>query len=169
MEFMQSTQKDLEAIFHLYDEAVAFQKTVSNKHWKPFDRELVQTEINEGRQWKILENGEIACIFVIAYSDPFIWGERGHGKAVYIHRIVTNPAFRGGNYVQHIVNWARQHVKETGNTYIRMDTWGDNQRLIEYYTSCGFTFLGVFAPDDISLLPKHYSDITLAFFEMEVQ
>lgn len=169
MEFKLSTQQDMEAIFALYDEAVAFQKKVSNKHWKPFDRELVQTEINEGRQWKILENGEIACIFVIAYSDPYIWGERGHGKAVYIHRIVTNPAFRGGNYVQHIVTWARQHAKETGNDFIRMDTWGDNQRLIQYYTSCGFQFLGVFAPDDISRLPKHYSDITLAYFEMEVK
>lgn len=166
METVQSTQKDLEAIFALYDDAVAFQKTVSNKHWLPFDRDMVQTELNEGRQWKILENGAIACIFVIAYSDPYIWGERGEGNAIYIHRIVTNPAFRGGNYVQHIVTWARQHVKDTGNDFIRMDTWGDNEKLIAYYRQCGFTFLGVFSPSDISKLPSHYSDITLAFFEI---
>lgn len=169
MEFVQSTEKDLDEIFRLYDEAVAYQKTVSNKHWKQFDREMVIAEIKEGRQWKIIDNDGIACIFVIAYSDPFIWGERGHGKAIYIHRIVTNPSFRGGNYVKAIVAWARQHAKETGNAYIRMDTWGDNARLIGYYTNCGFNFLGVFAPDDISRLPKHYSDITLAFFEMEVK
>lgn len=169
MEIIQSTEKDLAEIFRLYDEAVAFQKTVSHKHWNQFDKPMVETEIKEGRQWKIMENGAIACIFMIAYSDPFIWGARGHGNAIYIHRIVTNPAFRGGGYVKAIVAWARQHVKETGNTFVRMDTWGDNDRLIEYYTHCGFTFLGVFTPDDTSKLPKHYSDITLAFFEMEVK
>ena len=49
-----------------------------------------------------------------------------------------------------------------------MDTWGDNRKLIDYYTNCGFEFLGVVTPDEIEKLPKHYEGITLSLFEMEI-
>jgi hypothetical protein len=38
---------------------------------------------------------------------------------------------------------------------LRLDTWGDNEELSDYYQQCGFTFLGVITPD-YNGLPKHY-------------
>ncbi len=95
MEFLNSTTCDLEAIFELYDAAIAHQKAVSPMHWLPFDPKMVEREIAEGRQWKIIVDGHIACVFVTAYSDWAIWGEKDRDPSVYLHRIVTNPAFRG--------------------------------------------------------------------------
>lgn len=88
MRFLNSSLEDLDAIFNLYDIAIAYQKKISNQHWLPFDPELVKKEIAEKRQWKILVDGEIACVFCIAYSDPLIWGERDKEPSVYFHRIV---------------------------------------------------------------------------------
>jgi RimJ/RimL family protein N-acetyltransferase len=48
-----------------------------------------------------------------------------------------------------------------------MDTWGDNQKLIDYYQKCGFKFLGIIIPDQAGL-PKHYNGISLSLFEIEV-
>ena len=49
-----------------------------------------------------------------------------------------------------------------------MDTWGDNQKLIDYYTACGFEFLGLVEPTRSPDLPKHYEGISLSLFEIKI-
>ena len=168
MTILASTLADLDLIFHFYDLAVAYQKTKFHKHWLPFDRKMIETEVIENRQFKIMEDDTVACVFAITYSDPHIWKERNADKAVYIHRIVTHPSFRGRNYVKLIVQWARRHVSENKLNYIRMDTWGDNDSLINYYVQCGFGFMGIIVPEPSDELPSHYSAITLSLFEIKV-
>jgi ribosomal protein S18 acetylase RimI-like enzyme len=168
MQFLQSTPEDLSFIFHLYDAAIEHQKAVSNQHWLPFDQALVEREIAEGRQWKIVIDGQIACVFMVAYNDAAIWGAADEEPSVYLHRIVTNPDFRGQNFVQHIVNWAQAHGSLLGKRYLRLDTWADNPRLHALYIRCGFTYLGARAPHDTSALPMHYSAIVLGYFEMPI-
>ncbi len=168
MRIINSTHADIDNIFLLYDEAVAFQKTKFDKHWLDFDRAMVAKEIALKKQWKIMEGDAIGCIFAIAYEDPFIWQERNDDPAIYIHRIVTNPIFRGKQYVKRIITWAKGHALENNKRFIRMDTWGDNEPLIRYYTDCGFTFLGTTTPIASAQLPKHYSAIFLSLFEIDL-
>ncbi|RYY66707.1 MAG: GNAT family N-acetyltransferase, partial [Chitinophagaceae bacterium] len=158
---LKSTLQDIDAIFSLYDDAVAYQKTKFNKHWLPFDQNMVIDEIEEGRQWKIMEGNRLACVFALAYEDPFIWAEKNADPAIYLHRIVTHSAFRGGGYVKQIIEWAKDHAKQQHKKFIRMDTWGDNEELIQYYVRCGFNFLGTVTPQATQHLPKHYSAIFL--------
>lgn len=168
MIFLNSQTDDLDIIYRLYDKAIEFQKKVSDKSWQPFEREFIETEIAEKRHWKILIDDEIACIFSIAFSDPLIWKERDANPAIYIHRIAVNPDFRGQKFVPRIVEWAREFAKARGRKFVRMDTWGDNQKLVDYYTGCGFEFLGTVTADEIEKLPKHYEGITLSLFEMKL-
>ena len=169
MQIINSSIDDIDTIFTLYDAAVAFQKTKFDKHWLSFDREMVEKEIAENRQWKIMEGNEVACIFAIAYQDPFIWKEKDSDPSIYIHRIVTHPDYHGRQYIKTIIEWARKHAKETRKEYIRMDTWGDNEALIKYYVACGFNFLGTIVPTASDDLPKHYSTIFLSLFEIKLE
>jgi ribosomal protein S18 acetylase RimI-like enzyme len=166
MQILSSEPNDLSAIFELYDEAVAYQKTKFNKHWLPFDKAMVEREIAEKKQWKIMEEGAMACIFAIAYEDPFIWKEKNKDPAIYIHRIVTHPAWHGRHYVKAIIDWAKVHAAENGKQFIRMDTWGDNVKLKDYYVNSGFNFLGTITPEPTDKLPQHYSAIFLSLFEI---
>ena len=166
MNFKSSTIEDIDSIFEFYDMAVAYQKIKFNKHWQGFDRALVEKEIAENRQWKIIIDGEIACVFAITFEDKSIWKERNSDKAVYFHRIVTHPKFRGHHFVEKIIGWGLQFAKENNLDFLRMDTWGDNESLIEYYQKCGFNFLGIITPD-YDGLPKHYTGITLSLFEIK--
>lgn len=168
MQILKSTPDDLETIFKLYDAAIVHQKAVSNMHWLPFDLQLVEAEIAQGRQWKIVIDDQVACIFLVAYSDAAIWGEKDVDPSIYLHRIVTNPAFRGRNFVGQIVEWARGHAKMHDQKFIRLDTWAENLRLKEHYLQCGFRFLGIFPPADPAGLPSHYSGILLGFFEIDL-
>ena len=167
MKIINSTHADIDTIFHLYDEAIVFQKKVFNKQWEGFERDLIETEIQENRQWKIIIDDQVACIFATTLSDAVLWKEKDQEPAVYIHRIVTNPAFRGAAFVKTIVDWAHQYCHNNQLDYIRLDTWGDNPRLIDYYVSCGFTHLKTIDLDNTEGLPKHYKGV-LALLEIPI-
>ncbi|KAA5537106.1 GNAT family N-acetyltransferase [Taibaiella lutea] len=168
MEILLSQMTDIDTIFELYDDAIAFQKQVSTKQWRGFERALVETEIQKGLQYKIIINGAVACIFAIAYNDEIFWGAKDLQPSIYLHRIVTNPTFRGHSFVKVIIEWAKEYCKENNRQFIRMDTWGDNQRLIDYYITCGFEHTETILLSNTEGLPAHYTAMELALFEIEV-
>ena len=168
MRFEHASSSDFDIIFDLYDKAIEFQKTVFDKQWLGFDTDLVNREIDEGRLWKIVEGDDVGCIYSLAYEDPIIWGGDSHLSAMYIHRIVTNPLFRGRSYVARIVDWARRHAVENDLRYIRMDTWADNLKLKNYYIGCGFEWKGTVLPENSPTMPAHYRGIELGLFEMDL-
>jgi ribosomal protein S18 acetylase RimI-like enzyme len=169
MVIKNSSPADIDFIFKLYDAGTAYQKTVAKRHWQGFERSLVETEVEEKRQWKIVVNEQIACVFAITFTDPFIWEEKSNDPAIYIHRIATNPSFRGNNYVRHIVDWAKTYAKENKKDFIRMDTGSGNDKLNNYYISCGFNYLGVVEHKDTGDLPAHYKVGGSSLFEIKVK
>jgi len=129
---------------------------------------MVEAEIREKRQWKIIVNDKIACVFVTAFNDPFIWKEKDADPAVYLHRIATNPAFRGMGFVKLIVDWSKEFAQQHQKEFIRLDTGSDNEKLNNYYISCGFNYLGVINPDASPALPLHYKMGGYSLFEMKL-
>ncbi len=141
MKIFNSSLNDIEEIFRLYKLATEFQKTRFTIHWPEFNRKLVEFEIVENRQWKIMIEEKVACVWATTTNDPQIWEERNIDPAIYIHRIAANPDFRGQNLVGQIVDWAKMYALENHKQFIRMDTVGNNPGLINYYQKCGFDFL----------------------------
>jgi len=158
---------DVNAILSLYDAAMDLQTRKNMVVWPKFERSFVEKEILEHRQWKLIIDGTIACNWAITFNDKEIWSERDDNDAIYIHRIATNPAFRGNRSIDAIVKWAREYASRKGKQYIRLDTLGNNTRLIEHYTSAGFNFLGIFRLTDVQNLPEHYHrEPNCCLFEM---
>jgi len=167
LQIQNSLPSDIDVIFHFYDLAIAHQKKVFHNHWKGFERESIEQEIDDQRQYKILIDDVVACIFAVTFNDKLIWAERDH-QSIYIHRIVTHPDFRGYGFVKEIINWARRFASSNHLKFIRMDTWADNDKLLDYYTSCGFDFAGTVTMKSTEGLPKHYEGISLNLFEIKV-
>jgi len=168
LQFVNSTMADIDVIFRFYDDAIAFQKTVFDKHWKGFDPAAIEKEILDGRHWKVIKDGEVACVFVVQFSDLLIWKEKDRDPSIYLHRIVSHSAFRGSNFLHSIIQWAKQVAKAQSLQYVRLDTWGDNPSLIAYYVKSGFQHVGFSVPDHPEKLPKHYHADNLALLEMAV-
>jgi GNAT superfamily N-acetyltransferase len=168
MKIKNSTSQDIDEIFRLYKIATDFQKTKFIAHWPVFDRLLIETEVLEDRQWKIIINNEIACVWATTFSDPQIWEERDHDPAMYIHRIATNPNFRGKNLVGEIVQWSKDYATQYKKKYIRMDTVGDNKGLINYYQKSGFDFLGLSKLKNTAGLPAHYHNAVVSLFQLTI-
>lgn len=159
---------DVDAILHVYDLGIEFQKSLFYRHWPGFDRDLLIREINESRHWKIVRDGEIACVFSVQFEDALVWKDSNEVPAIYLHRIMTHPKFRGNAYVKTIISWGKEYARENGKRYLRLDTFQDNTRLVAYYLQCGFTFCGLryFTPDEGA--PEHYRE-GLGLFEMPVE
>ena len=156
MHIQNSTPNDIDEIFKLYDFASAHQQSKGMVVWPKFERSLVETELAENRQWKLLIDNSIACVWATTFSDEEIWEERNIDAAVYIHRIATNPQHRGHNFVSMITEWAKEYAKANNKDFVRLDTLGNNTKLIEHYTNAGFTFLGIHRLTNTSSLPLHY-------------
>jgi ribosomal protein S18 acetylase RimI-like enzyme len=168
MQIAQSQAGDVEAILELYEHAVGLQRLKGATLWPAFDRGFVESEVSEGVQWKIVVDGGPRCVWAVADSDPLIWGERDADPAVYIHRIATDPDYRGRGFVMNIVDWAKGFAAARGRRFVRMDTVGDNAGLIRHYTKCGFAFLGLFKLANTAGLPAHYHEATVSLFEIDL-
>jgi hypothetical protein len=44
--------------------------------WPNFDQHLIETELSENRQWKLIIENQIACVWAITFNDAEIWEER---------------------------------------------------------------------------------------------
>jgi hypothetical protein len=168
MEIVNCSLVDIDFIFDLFKSAIAYQKQKGYELWPLFSREMVEKDIIDGRQWKIMEDENVLCVFSVMYNDPVIWLERDVDPAVYLHRITVNPQFKGKRMMEVIKAWALNHALEKGKKYLRMDTWGNNENLRNYYVSCGYTYIGQQNLPKVEGLPDHYGGNHLSLFEINV-
>lgn len=59
---------------------------------------------------------------------------------------------------------AGEYAANTGRNYIRMDTGSGNDKLNNYYVSCGFNYHGIIAAAASDGLPAHDKESTLGLF-----
>lgn len=168
MTILNSTQSDLSAIFELYRQATEYMRAKNQVYWPEFPSDLIEKEINEKRQWKLLINDRIACIWATTLNDELIWGAEDNPPSLYIHRIAVNPNFRGRKLVKQLVDWATEYGKIKKLQFIRMDTVGLNKALILHYEKLGFEFLGTKKIANTNGLPDHYKAGEVCYFQKEI-
>lgn len=158
-------RNDLSVIFNLFEKAIQFLKLNKYIGWNSYDKAFIQSDIEQERLFKITIGNEIACIFSVCYSDALIWREMEKGNAIYLHRIVLNRYFAGEKLFSKILEWAIQFAKNNNLQYIRMDTWADNKKIIDYYKSYGFYFIENYTTSNTEDLPVQHRNLNVALLE----
>ena len=169
MQITNSERSDSSIIFSLYRIATAYMKSKNQVAWPEFSKALIENEIEEKRQWKLVKDGQVACIWATTLNDELIWGAANNEPSLYIHRIATNPDFRGQNLVRHIVHWADEYGKNNNLKFVRMDTVGLNKGLIGHYEKLGFKFIGTKELENTEGLPDHYKEGPVCLFQRVVK
>jgi RimJ/RimL family protein N-acetyltransferase len=161
---------DLEQILALYENARSLQTKRKMVIWPVFAKSFIENEITEKRQWKINKDNILVCNWAITFKDKEIWGEKDKNDSIFIHRICTNEHFYGQKFIYNIVDWAKNYAKEKGKRYVRLDTLGNNTKLIKHYTAAGFTFLGISKIENTQNLPVHYqNEPNCCYFEIDLE
>lgn len=159
---------DLDFIYELFEEAIEYIKKNNYIGWTTYDKNFIKQDIDKKLQFKIIVEKDILCLFSICFTDVLIWREMEKGDAIYLHRIVVNPKFKGQKQFKKILNWVIEFAKEKGIKYIRMDTWADNSNIIEYYKSYGFQFLENYTTPNTPELPDQHRNLKVALLEMRL-
>lgn len=167
-EVRPTTHEDLLFIYDLFEESVRYQEANGLPSWKNYDRQTLINDIETNTQYKIIIENTIAIVFTIRLEDAIIWRQYEQGDAIYLHRIVVNPQFKGKKMFGHVLSWAIRYGKEHRLKFVRMDTWANNPTLIQYYCNFGFRFVENFTTPDSQLLPQHNRRLALALLEYEL-
>ncbi|MGS2739301.1 hypothetical protein [Sinomicrobium sp. M5D2P17] len=69
-------------------------------------------------------------------------GKRETRIAPFIFIELRLTRIQGHNFAAKIVDWAKEYAIAMGKPYVRLDTTGNNVRLIAHYKNSGFVFLG---------------------------
>lgn len=150
---IETELEDLPFIYGLFDQAIVYQKAKGFPVWPSYDRAGLREDIQLERQFKVIQEEDIACIFTITLKDEIVWRERDRGDALYLHRVVVNPVFKGNRLFGHIMDWAIRKAQELDLVFLRMDTWGDNPNLISYYQEFGFQIIEYWQTPNSKALP----------------
>jgi len=162
-------ETDMPDINILFEQSIKWYASQGYKVWQSIDQAGLEKDIKQGLQYKIQWGKKILCVFSIQYKDPFIWREREQDSAIYLHRILVNPEFRGLKLFKKVLNWVRQHAIENKISYIRMDTWADNKKIIDYYSTYGFVFIENFTTSDWPELPQQNRNLEVALLELKLE
>jgi hypothetical protein len=166
MQIENCSPEDVDFILYLNKKAIGYQRSKGYNLWPVFERSYIEKEVREKTSWKITDGNKIACTFSVLYSDPVIWQERNSDPAVYLHRIATNPEYKGKQLITIVRDWAIEHAKQLNKKFVRMDTWGNNIRMREYYVQHGFQYLGQsFLKEE----EEHYGGKELSLLQIEVK
>ena len=161
-----TTAADEGFIYRLFDDAIQYQLQHGYPAWKGYDKKALQAEIARQLQYKIVKGTDILGIFSISYNDPEIWAEWDTGQALFLHRTITNPAFKGQQVFALMRNWAVAFAREKQLHYIRMDTWADNLQLIAYYQKYGFRAVANRVTSNAPELPGQNRNLRVTLLEL---
>lgn len=165
---LPATLNDLPLIYNLFDEAIRFQKKNNYIGWKNYDKEFIKADINGGLLFKIEKGNDALGIFSVCYTDKLIWREREKGDAIYLHRIVLNRAFQGTRIFNTVLAWSLTYAQTHKRKFVRMDTWANNFKLINYYKGYGFRFIENYTTQDTADLPIQHRNLNVALLELDV-
>ncbi len=168
IKIVNTVKDDLNTVFSFFEEAMQLQGKNGYKVWNAIDKPSLEKDIENKLQYKLTKGHDILCIFSIQYNDPFVWRDRDRNDAIYLHRIVVNRKFKGQRTFAKVLEWAKQVALKNYLKFVRMDTWADNEKIINYYKSFGFKIAGNYQTGDSPELPIQNRNLKGTLLEMEI-
>ncbi|MEQ9375181.1 MAG: GNAT family N-acetyltransferase [Imperialibacter sp.] len=168
MKIVNTQLADLDLVYHLFEESIRYQEAKGYPVWRNYDKGAIIRDIEQGNQYKVVAGDDVLIVFSVAYTDKVIWRAMDQGDAVYLHRIVVNPAFKGQRLFGHVMDWAKSHARQKGLPYVRMDTWAANANIVSYYQRFGFAFVENYTTPDTDELPVHNRELALTLLQYRI-
>lgn len=143
---------ELSAVIAIIDEAAAWlhAKGIA-KQWPsptpPSFVEFMEKQIARGDVYLVRIDGDAIGTFRFDWRDEELWINDPDGGG-YVHTFAIRPCAHGKGVGAAMMAWAKQHVRERGKKYLRLDCWGENEPLKKYYAGLGFTFVKYVTEED---------------------
>lgn len=89
--------------------------------------------------WRVAwQGGQAVGTFVLLPADPLFWPEDPLGEALYLHKLGVHPEAQGQNLSRLLLAEAARETRETGHSFLRLDTAANRPKLRALYEAAGF-------------------------------
>ena len=94
-------------------------------------------DIALGQIWKLEEGNSIVGLIVLTEIEDVEYQQVKwltiNDKNIYIHRLAVHPNFQGKGFAQKLMDFAENYALENGYKSIRLDTFSQNKRNLQFY------------------------------------
>ena len=156
MRIALATTEDFDTILGLIEEASAWLRTKDTDQWAdPWPtRDARDARVTRGlaggKTWIVWdEDVAAATVTLTPKLNPKVWSRPActcdlSERAVYAHRLITARSHKGLGLGAQLIDWAGLGARyRYGAKWIRIDVWGTNTGLHDYYLSTGFEPCGI--------------------------
>jgi GNAT superfamily N-acetyltransferase len=141
---------DVDVVADMWVQAAADLASAGRDQWQyPVKLDNIRAAIASETCWLAVNSAgaTVGTITVDRNADPAMWlPEDQPGEALYLHRMITEPAAKGVELGSALIDWAARRAVDAGCKWIRLDAWRSNPGLWKYYMDRGFELVRV-VPD----------------------
>lgn len=87
--------------------------------------------------------GEIACAFILQWTDSDYWPHAPEYEAAYLHKLCIRRKFAGMGMAKLVVDAVKAECLKRGVRYIRLDTGLDERVVRKIYLNAGFKIVDI--------------------------
>jgi GNAT superfamily N-acetyltransferase len=153
MKIITPKEKDLPEILNLVAACTKKMQDEGNFQW--FEEyptpEILRKDIENSTLFIVLDNYKITGILALTYEEEpqykdIVWKDE-NGRALEIHRMGVHPKWQGSGIGKTLFDFAEDYAKRSGYTSIRLDTYCENERMINLIETRGYEKRGeIFFP-----------------------
>jgi len=135
--------EDAPAVLALWLNAAEWLQAKGIDQWNPahFSLDGADAAIRDSEVWLAELGDEPAGTYLLAWTDPFIWGELDNGDSGYIHKLAVRRDLKGRGLGLLLLRHAEEQIAGRGKRFIRLDCMAGNERLNRYYLDAGYAFV----------------------------
>ena len=95
-----------------------------------------------------LIDGEIACAFILQWTDADYWPNAQKYEAAYLHKFCVRRNFAGMGMTKLVTEAIKSECRKRGIRYIRLDTGLDEEVVKEIYLDAGYKIVDILDYDN---------------------
>lgn len=89
--------------------------------------------------WRVAwRGGQATGTFALLDADPLFWPDDPPGEARSLHKLGVHPGAQGQGLARLLLEEAARETRESGCTFLRLDTAADRPKLRALYGAAGF-------------------------------
>jgi len=167
MEVKPATIEDIELLQDLFSQAISWQKQRGLPTFSIFTDSFFEQEISNGNVFLAWNQERLVGTISLYEEDKILWGN-DQESALYIHRLASARDVTGRGVGAALIVWSRRQAEDRKKRWLRVDCWAENRELCEFYERQGFEKVRDKNTGANPAWPKHYQNIELRLFQMEL-
>ena len=156
MNFRKTTEKDLDSVIKIIDEAKEFLKNNNIDQWQNGypNKEVILRDIENDHSYVLDDNGEIIATTVLSFDGDKNYDVIYNGdwitdnKYGVIHRIAVSRDYANRGIGKKIIESSEDIAKENNIKSMRADTHKDNKTMQSLLLKNGFEYCGIIFVED---------------------